>query len=53
MSVDRVLVDTNVLVYALFPTAPQHADSRAQPALGFGGYGRVKNLSRKCREPSG
>jgi predicted nucleic acid-binding protein len=29
MSVNRALVDTNVLVYALFPTAPQHADSRA------------------------
>jgi predicted nucleic acid-binding protein len=28
MSADRALADTNVLVYALFPTAPQHADSR-------------------------
>jgi predicted nucleic acid-binding protein len=26
---DIALVDTNVLVYALFPTAPQHAASRA------------------------
>jgi predicted nucleic acid-binding protein len=29
MSADRSLVDTNVLVYALFPAAPQHAASRA------------------------
>jgi predicted nucleic acid-binding protein len=29
MSIDRHLVDTNVLVYALFPAAPQHANSRA------------------------
>jgi toxin-antitoxin system PIN domain toxin len=29
MSADRSLVDTNVLVYALHPAAPQHAASRA------------------------
>jgi predicted nucleic acid-binding protein len=29
MSIERHLVDTNVLVYALFPEAPQHAASRA------------------------
>lgn len=28
MSADRHLVDTNVLVYALFPSAPQHPASR-------------------------
>lgn len=29
MSADLALVDTNVLVYALFPEAPQHAAARA------------------------
>lgn len=29
MATSRALVDTNVLVYALFPSAPQHAASRA------------------------
>jgi len=28
------LLDTNVLVYSLFPTAPQHADSRALAETG-------------------
>ena len=28
-SADLALVDTNVLVYALFPEAPQHAAARA------------------------
>ena len=29
MSADRALLDTNVLVYSAFPSAAQHADSRA------------------------
>ena len=29
MSIDRRLVDTNVLVYALYPSAPHHPASRA------------------------
>src|SRR5262249_3463212 len=29
MPADRYLVDTNALVFALFPSAPQHAASRA------------------------
>lgn len=29
MSIDRRLIDTNVLVYSLYPTAPQHPASRA------------------------
>ncbi len=29
MSIDRRLVDTNVLVYSLFPSAPHHAASRS------------------------
>jgi predicted nucleic acid-binding protein len=47
MATDRSLVDTNVLVYALFPSAPQHGASRAlldrakDPATGFHVFSQI------------